>query len=234
MKVLRASLFALFFYPGTLVYVLAGMVASLFGTAPMRAVVLGWADFHAWLSRNVAGVTVRIEGELPPGQHLIAVKHQSMFETIEILRIAPTPIIVLKRELADMPLFGWMTRCWGMIRVDREAGASAVRNMLASAKAARESGRPVAIFPEGTRVAEGQTPALGAGFAGLYRALGLPVVPIAMNSGRVWGASLPKAEGIVTFKVGETIPAGLKREEVEAKVHAAINALEISAPQPRA
>lgn len=229
MQALRAILFALLFYPGTLAYVLAGMVASLFGTAPMRAVVLGWADFHGWLSRHIAGVTVRIEGELPPGQHLFAVKHQSMFETIEILRIAPTPIIVLKRELADMPLFGWMTRCWGIIRVDREARASAVRNLLTSAKAARESGRPVAIFPEGTRVAEGERPPLGAGFAGLYRALGLPVVPIAMDSGRVWGASLPKATGIVTFRVGETIPAGLQREEIEARVHAAINALETSA-----
>ena len=230
MQTLRAAVFALLFYPGTLAYVLSGMVASAFGTGPMRAVVLGWAAFHNRLSRNIARVTIRVDGELPAGQHLIAVKHQSMFETIEMLRIAATPIIVLKRELADMPLFGWITRRWGIIRVDREAGASAVRNLLKSAKAARESGRPVVIFPEGTRVRLGETPPLGAGFAGLYRALGLPVVPIAMDSGRFWRSSLPKAPGTVTFKVGGTIPPGLDREEVERRVHAAINALETSAP----
>ena len=147
-----------------------------------------------------------------------------MFETIEMLRIADTPIVVLKRELADMPLFGWMTRRWGIIRVDREAGASALRSMLADAKAALATGRPVVIFPEGTRVPYGKQPALAAGFAGLYRALGLPVVPVAMDSGRLWGSSLPRGCGTVTFRVGEVIPAGLGRQEIEARVHAAINA----------
>ena len=226
MAAVRALVFALLFYPSTLAYVLAGMFASVFGTAPMRAVVLGWAAFHNWLSRTVGNVHIRIEGTIPEGPHLIAVKHQSMFETIEMLRIASVPIVVLKRELADMPLFGWMTRRWGIIRVDREAGASAVRDMLARAKAARESKRPVVIFPEGTRVAVGESPPLGAGFAGLYRALGLPVVPIAMDSGRLWGRSLPKASGTVRFKVGEVSPAGLDRKEIEARVHTAINALE--------
>ena len=230
MQVLRGFLFALLFYPGTLAYVLAGMAASPFGTGPMRAVVLGWAAFHNWLSRNVAGIEVRLVGSLPDTPCLIAVKHEAMFETIEMLHIADTPIIVLKRELADMPLFGWMTRRWGIIRVDREAGASAVRNLLNSAKAARESGRPVVIFPEGTRVRHGETPPLGAGFTALYRALGLPVVPIAMDSGRFWGRSLPTGRGTVTFQVGGMIPAGLKREEVEERVRAAINALVMSAP----
>ncbi len=230
MQFVRGFLFALLFYPGTLAYVLAGMAASPFGTRPMRAVVLGWSAFHNWLSRTVAGVRVRVDGSLPETPCLIAVKHEAMFETIEMLHIADTPIIVLKRELADMPLFGWMTRRWGIIRVDREAGASAVRNLLNSARAARESGRPVVIFPEGTRVRHGQTPPLGAGFAALYRALGLPVVPIAMDSGRFWGRSLPTGRGTVTFKVGEVIPAGLKREEIEKRVRAAINALVTSAP----
>src|SRR5689334_10254034 len=123
MQAVRRLIFALLFYPGTIVYVLSGMAASPFGTRPMRAVVLGWAAFHNWLSRLV-GIHVRIDGSIPSGQCLIAVKHESMFETIEMLHIANIPIIVLKRELADMPLFGWMTRRWGIIRVDREAGGS--------------------------------------------------------------------------------------------------------------
>ena len=229
MQPLRAFLFALIFYPATLFFVLSGMAASLIGTRPMRRVVLGWSQFHGWLT-GLLGIRIRIEGDLPTGQYLIAVKHQSMFETIEIVRLANVPIIVLKHELAYMPLFGWLTRCWGVIPVEREAGAKALREMLVAAKAARETGRPVAIFPEGTRVPRGEQPPLRAGFAGLYRALGLPVVPIAMDSGRLWGRNLPKARGTVTFRVGEVIPPGLGRDEIEARVHAAINVLERSAP----
>jgi 1-acyl-sn-glycerol-3-phosphate acyltransferase len=221
---MRALLFALVFYPATLVFVLSGMTASLVGTAPMHTVVLGWSRFHGWLTRML-GIRVRFEGAIPSGPHLIAVKHQSMFETVELVRFAQSPIMVVKRELAFMPLFGWMTRCYGVIPVDRDAGPKAIRELLKSAQDALAQNRPVIIYPEGTRVPFGEAPELRSGFAGLYRALGLPVVPIAHDGGRIWGPSLPRSGGTVTFRVGETIPAGLKRDEVERRVHAAINAL---------
>jgi 1-acyl-sn-glycerol-3-phosphate acyltransferase len=101
-----------------------------------------------------------------------------------------------------------------------------MRTLLEEGKKAAAAGRPVMIFPEGTRVRPGETPPLRPGFAGLYRALGLPVVPVAVDSGRLWGRGLIHRSGIVTFKVSETIPPGLKREEIETRVHAAINALE--------
>ena len=230
MQLARSLLFLALFYPGTLLFILSGMAASLFGTGPARAVVHGWAKFHYLLARTILGIRTRVEGAFPPGPNLFAVKHQSMFETVELVRLADTPVIVAKRELADMFLFGWIMRRYGVIPVDREAGPKALREMLALGKAAIAAGRPVVIFPEGTRVPAGETPELRAGFAGLYRALGLPVVPVAMDSGRLWGRGLPKASGTVTFRIGETIPAGLKRPEIEARVHAAINALERSAP----
>jgi 1-acyl-sn-glycerol-3-phosphate acyltransferase len=155
-------------------------------------------------------------------------KHQAMVETIEALRMANTPVVVMKRELTVMPLFGWVTRCYGVIGVDREAGAKALREMLAAGKAAIAQGRPVVIFPEGTRIAVGERPELRAGFAGLYRALGLPVVPVAVDSGRIWPRGFVKRRGTIRFKVGDVIQPGLKRAEVEARVHAAINALEAS------
>jgi len=86
----------------------------------------------------------------------------------------------------------------------------------------------VVIFPEGTRVPVGEAPALRPGFAGLYRALGLPVVPVAVDSGRLWGRGFIHRSGTVIVKVGDTIPAGLDRKAVEGRVHAAINALDLA------
>jgi 1-acyl-sn-glycerol-3-phosphate acyltransferase len=233
MAVLRSLLYAAIFYPATVLWVLSGLTATLFGRRPTLAVVLSWTDFHHWLTEHVLGIRTRVEGTLPPGPHLIAVKHQSMLETLEMVRLSNLPVIVMKRELADIPLFGALTRRYGVIPVERSAGAKALREMVAAGKEAVESGRSVIIYPEGTRVRAGETPPLRSGFAGLYRALSLPVVPVAVDSGRLWGRGLVHRPGTVTFKIGETIPGGLKRDEVEARIHAAINALEL-ASQPGA
>ena len=98
--------------------------------------------------------------------------------------------------------------------------------MMREARVAREAGRSVLIFPEGTRVPPGDHPPLKAGFAGLYRMLGMPTVPIACDSGRVWPRHGAKHAGVVTFRFGAAIPPGLPRQEIEAQVHAAINALD--------
>lgn len=232
MALVRSLLYAAIFYPVTVLWVLVGVPASLLGRRPTLAIVLGWVDFHHWLARLVLGICVRVEGEVPPGCHLIAAKHQSMFETLEMVRIGRLPVIVLKKELSDIPLFGFLTRRYGVISVERSAGAKALRALVDEGQRATATGRPVIIYPEGTRVRVGQAPPLRSGFAALYRALGLPVVPVAVDSGRLWGKGLVHRAGAVTFRVGQTIPAGLPRKEIEARVHAAINALE-SGPEAR-
>ncbi|MEO6582223.1 MAG: lysophospholipid acyltransferase family protein, partial [Sphingomicrobium sp.] len=150
MPLIRSLLFSLIFYLGTLGFVILGIVAGAISTQVMLRVINGWAHFHHWLATDLLGIRTEIDGAVPPGPHLIAIKHQSMFETIEMLRVARNPIMVVKRELADLPLFGRLTRSDGIIPVDREAGASALREMLVAAKAATASGRPVVIYPEGT------------------------------------------------------------------------------------
>jgi 1-acyl-sn-glycerol-3-phosphate acyltransferase len=225
MNLLRSVLFALLFYPGTLFFCLGVVLVTPLGEAPVQAIVHGWAKFHFWLVRHVLRIKVRWEGEIPSGPFLIAVKHQSMMEAVDTLRFGDVPVVVMKRELADMPLWGKVARTYGIIGVDREAGASALRAMMAEAKAATSTGRPVIIFPEGTRVPFGEAPELRPGFAGLYRGLGLPVVPIAHDIGRLWGRGFVHRSGTATFRVGEIIPAGLKRNEVEARVREAINQL---------
>lgn len=225
MDAIRSLLFALLFYPGTLLYVLTVIAVSPFGDAPVQSVVHAWSSFHNWLVRNVLAIRIEWDGEIPPGPFLIAVKHQSMMEAVDTLHFARKPVVVMKRELTVIPLFGWVTRRYGVIGVDRDAGAAALRVMMAEAKAAVAAGRPVIIFPEGTRVPFGTSPELRPGFAGLYRVLRLPVVPVAHDVGKLWNKGFVKRSGTVHFKVGETIPAGLGRDEVEARVHAAINAL---------
>ena len=225
MALIRSILFALLFYPGTILFVLAILLATPFGDRPVQALVRGWALFHYGLVRHVLGIRFEWDGKIPDGPFLIAPKHQAMVEAVDTLRFARTPVVVMKRELTTMPLWGKAARLYGVIGVDRDAGAKALREMMVEAKAAAAQGRPVIIFPEGTRVAVGEAPPLRPGFAGLYRALGLPVVPVALDSGRLWPRGFVKRPGVIHFKVGEIIPAGLKRDEVEARVYAAINAL---------
>lgn len=226
MAVVRSALYFLIFYPATVFYCLASLVAASIGERQIRTLVRGWAGFHHQLVTHLLGIRYETEGTMPPGPVLVAVKHQAMVETIEVLRLVDTPVVVMKQQYVKTPLLGAVMRRFGVIGVDREAGASALREMLARGKKALADGRPVVIFPEGTRVPIGETPPLRAGFAGLYRALGLPVVPVALDSGRVWPKGLIKRPGVIRLRIGETIPAGLKRGEIEERVHRAINALE--------
>ncbi|WP_340316588.1 lysophospholipid acyltransferase family protein [Rhizorhabdus argentea] len=224
---LRSALFALIFYPGTLIAVLSAFPLVPAGSRVLRRHAMLWGGFHRWCARLLLGIRTRIEGEVPSGPYLFAAKHQSMFETLDLLVIIDDPAVVLKRELADMPLFGQVARRAGVIPVDRSGSAKALRRMMRAAIDARDSGRSILIFPEGTRVAPGEQPALQPGFAGLYKQLKIPVVPIALDSGRLWGRNrFLKRPGVVTMRFGEPIPPGLPRVEIEARVHAAINALE--------
>lgn len=226
MAALRSLAFMLVFYPATVLFVLAAFAAIPFGPKAVRAVCEAWAGFYSACVRVLIGIRTRIEGEIPRGSVLVAGKHQAMLETIEIVTLLDTPAIVMKRELADIPLWGRLTRRYGIIPVDRTAGATALRRMLKAAEAAKAEDRPIVIFPEGTRVAPGESPPLQPGFAGLYRVLDLPVVPLSLDSGHVWPRSWIKRPGTVTYRFGDPIPAGLPRREIEARVHAAINALE--------
>lgn len=226
MALLRSLVYAAVFFPGTFLLCVYGLLGGLLSRRVMLSAVLAWAEMNHWLAVHVLGITIRVEGEVPAGSCLIAVKHQSMFETLEMVRLTRLPVIVIKRELADIPIFGWMTRSYGIIAVDRAAGPKALRRLVEQGRTAVASGRGIIIYPEGTRVRPGQAPPLKSGFAALYRAVGLPVVPVAMNAGELWGRGLVHRGGTMTFKIGATVPAGLSRAEVETRVHAAINALD--------
>jgi 1-acyl-sn-glycerol-3-phosphate acyltransferase len=222
----RTLTFMLVFYGLSVGIVLLAPVPALFGRRALIAYAMGWARFHRWASRVLLGIRTRVEGSPTPEPALYAAKHQAMFETLELALMLDGPAVVMKAELARIPIWGWAARRYGVIVFDRAGSAGAMRQMMREARAALDAGRSIVIFPEGTRVRPGETPPLRAGFAGLYRALGVPVVPVALDSGRVWPRKGPKRAGRVTFRFGAPVPPGRPRAGAEARVHAEINVLE--------
>lgn len=227
---LRTLVFSILFYGLSVPIVLAAPLVALAGTQTIRRYSMAWAALGVLLAHQILGIRMRIEGTRADGPALYAVKHQAMIETLAMAAMLDAPAIVMKQELARIPVWGWVTRRYGVIVIDRAGSATALRAMMKEARAAVAQGRSVVIFPEGTRVSPGETPPLRAGFAGLYRALGLPVVPVACDTGRVWPRKGAKRPGTVTFRYGEPVPPGLSRPEVEAAVHRGINALEPAYP----
>ena len=225
MHFLRTLVFSIFFYGLSVVLVLLVPLVALLGGDSLRSYAMAWVGLMTWSARWILGIRVQIEGMIPKGPVLFAGKHESLFEALELSRLLGSPATVMKRELARIPLWGWAARRYGVIIVNRTANAAALRSMMKDARAALAQGRSVLIFPEGTRVKPGEAPALRSGFAGLYRMLDLPVVPIAVRSGHVWPKHGIKKPGVITFRFLDPIPSGLPRAEAEARVHAGINAL---------
>lgn len=225
-QTIRSTLFAVIFYGLTVPFVIAAALAAPVSERLMRRVATAWCYFHRWSCRILLGQKIRVIGDLPQKPMLYVFKHESMFETIDLLCLLDYPIVVAKQELLDIPMWGAVARRYGAIGLRRNDGARAVRHLKAAVGAAIHSGRPVCLFPEGTRVPHGHSPPIRAGFAALYQMLGLPVVPVAVDSGRLSPrGSFVKRAGTITYKIGDVVPAGLPRREAEALVHAAINAL---------
>lgn len=224
MILLRNIAFNVAFYLGSLVISFCAAGASYVHPRWVRPLCDAWSDWHHWCCVNLLGLTIRETGKRPDYPALYAIKHESYFEAIAMAHTFDYPAGVAKRELFDIPGWGRAGLAYGLIPVAREQGAKALRSMLKAAKPALEQGRPIVIFPEGTRVAHGTRPPLQSGFAALYKLFGLPVVPVAVNSGPVYKRGL-KQPGTITWHFGEPIEPGLPRAEVEARVHEAINAL---------
>ena len=224
MNVLRSLLFYAVFDAGTAFYVSASVLMAWFAPHRIRRFPDAWSRFHRTCLHVLLGITVRETGTRPQGAALYAFKHESFFEAIDLPNTLDFPVPFGKEELYRLPGFGRAAKAYGSVTVYRQQGAKALRSMLAEARTFIGTGRPLAIFPEGTRVAHGTRPPLQSGFAGIYKLLGLPVVPVAVDSGplyhRWW-----KRPGTITLHFGEPIEPGLPREEIEARVHAAINVL---------
>ena len=178
-----------------------------------------WAQGVLCALRRIVGLDHEIRGldRLPKGACIIAMKHQSAWDTLILPVVLADPAIVIKRELRLVPFYGWYAMRAGSIAIDRRAGARAVRDMVAAAREVAAAGRPIVIFPQGTRTAPGMRLPYQPGVTALYHALQVPLVPAAVNSGVFWGRrSFLKRRGRIVLEFLEVIPPGWPRRELMA------------------
>jgi len=221
----RSLLFNVLFYVTTTLFVVLGS-PLLF--APRRwamAALAVHSRFELWLLETIVGTRLEVRGKdkLPTGACLVASKHQSAWETFALIPLFRDPALLMKRELFWIHFHGWFSKKFEMIPVDRDKGATALRRMLREAKKRADAGREIIIFPEGTRRAPGAPPDYKTGVYLLYEALGLPCVPVALNSGLFWPRrSLTRLPGTVIVEFLDPIPPGLRRREFLPRLQEAI------------
>jgi 1-acyl-sn-glycerol-3-phosphate acyltransferase len=203
---------------------IAGIIGLPFLIAP-RAVTMRFGQFWAHivlvLLRIIVGLDHEIRGldRIPRGGCIIAMKHQSAWDTLILHVVLSDFAAVVKRELLLVPFYGWYAARAGSIAIDRKAGARALRRMVAAARPVAAQGRPIVIFPEGTRVAPGARLPYQPGVAALYQALALPLVPAAVDSGYFWGRrSFVKRPGRIVLEFLDPIPPGWPRRRVMAEL----------------
>ena len=222
---LRSALFNAVFLGGTAATVVLGLPLLLLRPPVMIAYVRVWARLMLALLRLICGIRVEVTGRehIPQGGAVIAAKHQSAFDTVIWLVLLDSPVYVLKKELLSIPVWGLFARHCGQVAVDRQGGGAALKAMVRGAQAAIAAGRPVVIFPEGTRTAPGERIPYQPGVAALAAAVRVPLIPVATDSGVLWGRrSFHKRPGTIHVSILPPIPPGLPRHALMAALAEAI------------
>ena len=218
---LRSLVFNALFYLVLAVYLVVAIPTLLMPRRCIIGLARHWARTNLTLLRIVCGITVDWRGleRIPPGALLVAVKHQSTWETFALLTLFPDPTFILKRELLWLPFYGWYARHAGMIPVERGGGKPALMAMAAHARAALAEGRQIVVFPEGTRRPPGAEPRYKYGIAHLYGECGVPCVPIALNSGCFWPRrKFMRYPGAIAVAVLDPIAPGLAVDQFFARL----------------
>ncbi len=184
---LRSLLFGIGMYGVTVLLLVPLLPMLLLPRRQFARLVKLWAGAVLWQARVVAGLDFQVRGRIPPAPAILAVKHQSAWETLALNLILPDAAFVMKRELMHIPLFGWGLAKMRNVATDRQGGAAALRRMNAAARQVLDDSRYLVLFPEGTRTAAGvRNSRYHPGVAALYTSTGMPVTPVALNSGCFW------------------------------------------------
>jgi 1-acyl-sn-glycerol-3-phosphate acyltransferase len=241
MLALRSLLFGLVFYLNTILWLIVILPVFFMPRIVIVRVAQAWCRVSLDILRGTVGTSVEYRGlhHIPPGGLLVASKHQSFADIHAVMPKLSDPTFILKRELTLIPLFGWFLIKAGMIPIDRRKGSGALPDMNRRAREEVERGRQILIYPEGTRRPPGAEPAYKQGVAHLYRTLGVPCLPVALNSGVFWPRRSPILRpGTIVVEFLEPIPAGLEREEfmrvLQERLETASNRLLEEARRPAA
>ncbi|HEV7293138.1 MAG TPA: lysophospholipid acyltransferase family protein [Devosia sp.] len=181
----------------------------------IRSVTRLWAGGILAILRVMVGLKHTESGVRNDTPCLIVSNHQSTWETLAFLVMAPDVAIVAKKELLNIPVLGWYLRRSPMIIIDRASGAKSFSLMLEQSRAALSEGRSILIFPEGSRKGPEEPVKFKRGAGLLYKHLGVPALPVALNSGCFWSTagSGPKSPGTITVSYLPIIPPGLAEAE---------------------
>jgi 1-acyl-sn-glycerol-3-phosphate acyltransferase len=216
----RSLTFNLCLWLWTLLMLLAALPWLLLPPRWLLAHSRVWMRGVQLLLSRIVGLEYEVRGrEHANAVAIFAFKHQSAWETLAIHLLLDGAAIALKRELTRIPLFGWCLVHAGMIRIDREGGARALRRLIEDARAALARAAPIVIFPEGTRLPPGERRPYHPGVVALYKHLDCRVVPVALNSGVFWARrSFVKHPGRIVVEFLPPIEPGLERKEFMAEL----------------
>ena len=215
MIILRSLLFNLAFYLNLGVLLIGAFLALVLPRRAVLDMAKLWGRTSVWLLRVICGTRVEFRGleKLPKGALIVAAKHQSTWETFALLRLFNDFTFIVKRELMWIPIFGWCMAKGRMIPVDRGAGSQALGAMTKRAREEIRTGRQLIIFPEGTRRPPGAEPHYKFGVAHLYAEVGVPCVPVALNSGLFWPRrAFLRLPGTIVVEFLDPIPPGLDKD----------------------
>jgi 1-acyl-sn-glycerol-3-phosphate acyltransferase len=217
MLALRSLVFSILFYGFFAVSAVAAAAISLVAPKSLVPFTRFWSRTWLALYRTICGVSYEVRGRenVPQGGCLLAVKHQSVWDTCALFAIFERPVYVLKSELMFIPFFGWALARLGCIPVKRGTGKSALDTMIRGTRIALAQNKQVVIFPEGTRTMVGQAANYKSGIGHLYTALEVACIPVALNSGTLWPRrTFLRPPGIIRVEVLSAIPPGLDRKEM--------------------
>jgi 1-acyl-sn-glycerol-3-phosphate acyltransferase len=218
-QALRSALFYLLFLGQTVVLaIVVGTLGITMGKTRLGwALAQYWGNSNLWFLRWVIGMRTKIEGteNIPDGPCIFAAKHMSDWDIFALLpHSGGKPAFIAKKELMDIPFFGWAARSFDTIRIDRSLGGEAIPAMMGEARAALDRDCRIAIFPEGTRKAPLAPHDYRYGIVRLYLELGATVVPVALTSGLYWSRkSLILWPGLARARFLPGIKPGLSGED---------------------